>query len=172
MHGALAEWQGQGVLLVAPGSTGKTTASRRLPAPWHSVCDDTTFLLPDAGGQWQAHPWPTWSRFPEDSPGESWNVQAALPLGAIFYLKQAQHDRAAPFGAAQAVGRLAQSNEEVSRLMAHDLTPEQARALRLQRFEGLCALAQAVPMFTLELSITGAFWEVIEQTLGWKSSAG
>jgi SynChlorMet cassette protein ScmC len=172
LHGALAEWNGQGVLLVASGGTGKTTASRRLPAPWRSVSDDTTLLLRDTGGQWQAHPWPTWSRFPENSPGESWAVQAALPLRGIFHLKRAQAESVVPLGTAQAVGRLAQSNEEVSRLMVTDLPPEQARTLSLQRFEWLCALARAVPMFTLDLSLTGAFWVEIERALGWRSRPG
>jgi SynChlorMet cassette protein ScmC len=167
MHGALAEREGLGVLLLAPGGTGKTTASRRLPAPWRSVCDDTTFLQRGAGGQWRARPWPTWSRFPEDSPGESWNVQAALPLCALFHLKQAPHDGVTPLRPGRAAGRLAQSNEEASLLMTYGLTPEHARALRRQRFDGLCALAQEVPMFTLELSLAGAFWQEIEKTLGW-----
>ena len=49
VHGGLAELHGQGVILAAPGGTGKTTASTRLPAPWHSLCDDTALICRDAG---------------------------------------------------------------------------------------------------------------------------
>ena len=47
IHGALAERNGHGVILAAPGGTGKTTASNRLPAPWRSLCDDATLVVRD-----------------------------------------------------------------------------------------------------------------------------
>ena len=43
LHGALAEKDGIGVILAAPGGTGKTTASDRLLAPWRSRCDEQMF---------------------------------------------------------------------------------------------------------------------------------
>ena len=50
LHGALAAWNGNGVILAGPGGRGKTTASRRLPSHWQSFCDDTTLVVCDNKG--------------------------------------------------------------------------------------------------------------------------
>ena len=86
LHGALADWNGLGVILAAPGGTGKTTASNRLPAPWKSLSDDLTLIVRDSQKNYWAHPWPTWSRFLWGGSGGEWNVQKAVPLGGIFFL--------------------------------------------------------------------------------------
>ena len=98
MHGALAEENGIGVILAAPGGTGKTTASDRLPAPWRSLCDDTTLVVRDSQGKYWGHPWPTWSRFLEGGPGGTWEVQEAVPLRGVFFLSQAPEDLTEPLG--------------------------------------------------------------------------
>ena len=170
LHGALAEREGCGVLLAAPGGTGKTTASNRLPPPWRSLSDDLTLVLRDNEGQWWAHPWPTWSRFAPGGPGGTWDVQHAVPLHAVFYLVQAPADKVEPLGAGRATAKLAQSAEEAA---CYSSIPgpsiEEIRTLRQQSFDLLCALARAVPAFVLHLSLTGAFWVEIERTLGWNS---
>ncbi len=167
LHGALAEWMGRGTLFVGSSSAGKSTASRRLLPPWRSLCDDTTLVMPDAHGQWWAHPWPTWSLCIEGGPGGTWNVQSAVPLGAIFFLKQDPMDSVEPLGTGRAAARLAQAAEEVSPLAWSDAPPDQIRQLRVQRFDWLSALARVVPAFTLELSLAGAFWQKIEEALDW-----
>jgi len=167
LHGALAERMGRGTLFVGSSSAGKSTASRRLPPPWRSLCDDTTLVMPDAQGQWWAHPWPTWSLCIEGGPGGTWNVQSAVPLGAIFFLQQDPMDSVKPLGTGRASARLAQAAEEVSPLAWSDAPPDQIRQLRVQRFDWLSELARTVPAFTLELSLAGAFWQKIEETLGW-----
>ena len=164
LHGALAERDGRGVLLAAPGGTGKTTASNRLASPWRSLSDD----MGDAHGQWWARPWPTWSRFLPGGPGGVWDVQYAVPLHAVFYLAQGVEEQVEPLGAGQATVRLVQSAEHAA---YYSLIPESSiekiRALRQQSFDLLCALARAVPAFVLHLSLTGAFWVEIERALGW-----
>lgn len=168
LHGALAEWEGRGVLLAAPGGTGKTTASNRLPPPWRSLSDDMTLVLCDAQGQWWAHPWPTWSRFLPGGSGGAWDVQYAVPLHAIFYLAQAPEERVEPIGAGQATAMLVQSAEQAAYFsLTRGLSVEESRALRQQSFNLLCNLAQAMPTFVLHLSLTGAFWVEIERALGW-----
>jgi hypothetical protein len=47
---------------------------------------------------------------------------------------------------------------------------DQARRLRLQRFDGICALAKSVPCYLLHLSLTGPFWERIEEALAGDSA--
>ena len=169
LHGALAEEDGIGVILAAPSRTGKTTASRRLLAPWRSLCDDTTLVVRDAQGNYWAHPWPTWSRFAEGASGGSWDVQTAVPLRGIFFLSQAVEDRVKSVGPGQAVSLLVECAEQTSPPMARDLSKKDARTLRLERFNNICTLAQVVPAHVLHISLTGAFWQQIEQTLEGRS---
>ena len=154
-----------GVILAAPSGTGKTTASNRLPAPWRSQCDDTTLVVRDAQGNYWAHPWPTWSRFLNGGPGGTWDVQNAVPVKGIFFLVQGLDDRVERVGSGQAVSLLGESVGQASMFMAPGLSKEETRALHLERFNNLCALARVVPTHLLYTSLTGAFWREIEQAL-------
>jgi len=165
IHGALAERDGIGVILAAPGGTGKTTASNRLPPPWRSLCDDTTLVVRDPQGNYRAHPWPTWSRFLDGGPGGTWDVQNAVPIKGIFVLVRAVEDRVQQVGPGQAVSLLVECAEQASQLMTQGLSKEETRALHLERFNNLCALVRVVPTHVLHLSLTGAFWQEIEQAL-------
>ena len=164
IHGALAERDGIGVILAAPGGTGKTTASNRLPAPWRSLCDDATLVVLDPQGNYWAHPWPTWSRFLDGGPGGSWDVQNAVPIKRIFFLIQSVQERVERAGTRQAVGLLGESARQVSTFMTLGLRKEELRALHLERFNVLCALARVIPVHLLNISLTSPFWQQIEQT--------
>ncbi len=165
VHGALAERDGIGVILAAPGGTGKTTASNRLPAPWRSLCDDITLVVRDPQGNYWAHPWPTWSRFLDGGPGGTWDVQSAVPLTGIFFLAQEVEDRVERVGPGQAVSLLVECVRQASMFMPLGLNKEETRTLHLERFNNLCALARVIPVHVLHISLTGAFWQEIEQAL-------
>jgi SynChlorMet cassette protein ScmC len=154
-----------GVILTAPSGTGKTTASHRLPAPWRSLCDDTTLVVRDSQGNYWAHPWPTWSRFLDGGSGGTWDVQNAVPVTGIFFLTQAVEDRVERIGPGQAVSLLVECVGQASMFMPMGLFKEEVRALHLERFNNLCALARIVPAHMLHISLTGIFWQEIEQTL-------
>jgi len=49
--------------------------------------------------------------------------------------------------------------------MTRGLGKEETRGLHLERFNNLCALARVVPTHVLHISLTGAFWQEIEQVL-------
>jgi hypothetical protein len=49
--------------------------------------------------------------------------------------------------------------------MATGLNKEELRALHLEQFNALCALARVVPIHLLQISLTGSFWLQIDQTL-------
>lgn len=165
LHGALAEWKGNGVILAGPGGRGKTSASKRLPHHWQSFCDDATLVMPDQGGVYWAHPWPTWSKFMFDGPGGSWDVQHAVPLKGIFFLQQAQMDDFEPLGIAEAACLFNEVSEQVFSPMLQSVQRNEVRALRLKRFDNICALAQSIPSYVLRLCDDGAFWEQIEGAL-------
>lgn len=165
IHGALAEKNGAGVILAAPGGTGKSTASNRFPAPWRSLCDDTTLVVRDPQGRYWAHPWPTWSRFQNGGPGGTWDVQNAVSLKAIFILAQAVEDRAERVGPGQAVSLLVECVRQASLFMPLGLFQEEIATLHLEGFNNLCALARVIPAHVLHISRTGTFWREIERVL-------
>jgi SynChlorMet cassette protein ScmC len=169
IHGALAArpnpQERTGILLTAPGGTGKTTASNRLPPSWISQCDDTTLIVRAADGEYWAHPWPTWSRFLWGGTGGSWPTQDAVRLCAIFFLEQAPLDQASPLGEGHAAASLVQSIEQASRLMVRGLDAPFARELRMEWFEVASALTRCHPCFHLQLTLTGPFWQEIERCL-------
>lgn len=165
LHGALVERDDCGVILAGPGRVGKTTASRRLPAPWRSLSDDATLVVRGRDGAYWAHPWPTWSRFMSDGPGGTWDVEYAVPLQGIFFLQQAQQDRVEPVAQGQAVCLLVELAEHTSWSMSHRVGEDEERAIRLQRFENICSLATTMPCYRLHLSLYGAFWKEIERVV-------
>ncbi|MFQ5615134.1 MAG: SynChlorMet cassette protein ScmC [Anaerolineales bacterium] len=174
VHGALAEWEtcysqsppqtnfGQGVILAGPGGVGKTTASRRLPSPWRSLCDDTTLVVVDDQGQYWAHPWPTWSRFYNGGSGGSWDVQRAVPLRAVFFLSQSLDDQVVPLNTAEAMAMLMESVHQASMLMTRKLAEDKAHTIYREQLAAVEALVNTIPTYTLHLSLTGTFWQEIE----------
>jgi len=165
LHGALAAWNGNGVILAGPGGRGKTTASRRLPRHWQSFCDDMTLIVLDNRGLYWAHPWPTWSTFMINGPGRTWNVQHAVPLTGIFFLEQAHKDAFIPMGIAQSICLLNESAKQASWSIPGHSEKNVLRELRLQRFDNICALAKNVSSYVLRMGIDGAFWKEIEKAL-------
>jgi SynChlorMet cassette protein ScmC len=165
LHGALLCRDGVGVVLAAPGGTGKTTACGRIPLPWRSLCDDATLVVRNPGGGYLAHPWPTWSRFFLDGPGGCWEVEQAVPLGGIFFLSRSENDGVEPVGEGKAVSLLAENARQGSHLTSRGLGKEETRALHLERFNNLCALTKSVRTHLLHISMTGYFWREIEGVL-------
>jgi signal peptidase I len=165
-HGALAEYCGSGFIMAGPQEVGKSTASRRLPSPWHSLCDDMALVVPDGKGGFWAHPWPTWSRFLYNGPGGSWAVEDAKPLRAIFFLDQSPVDLLEPIYGTQATALTLQSAEELTRELLLELTDvDTSQALCGKALSAAKGLAAAVPAYSLKVSLDGRFWEKIEGVL-------
>jgi SynChlorMet cassette protein ScmC len=165
MHAALVCKGRNGIALLGGSGSGKTTASRRIPAPWRACCDDFTLVVPDVNGQYWAHPWPTWSRFFQGGPGGSWPVRDAIPLRAIFFLQPGTTDGWAAAAARQPVVKTLAAVEQAMRLITLQLEKPQQRAVRLRRLENAIALTQAIPAFQLRLTLTGQFWQTMENAL-------
>ncbi|MCJ7739431.1 MAG: signal peptidase I, partial [Anaerolineae bacterium] len=92
-------------------------------------------------------------------------VEHAVPLRAIFFLSQAEEDRVEPRSPGQAIAMLMEVAGHVARLVAHSLAPRQIQALRREQLSIVQALARAMPVHTLYVSLSGAFWTEIERVL-------
>ncbi len=176
LHGALAARPGldgasgeMGVVLAGPGTVGKTTASSRLPPPWRSLCDDATLLVRDRSGDYWAHPVPTWSRFYRQGGvpplGGSWDTQQAVPLRALFLLSQAAEDRVAPLNAAEATALLMESTGQITRVLGCRLEESARPAFYREQLANVRALVARIPVYRLDVCLTGTFWREVEATL-------
>lgn len=165
LHAALAEYEGSGFIMAGPSGIGKSTASRRLPSPWRSLCDDMTLVVRDGKGDFWAHPWPTWSRFYCGGPGGSWAVEDAKPLRASFFLDRSPADQLEPVNATRATALILGSAVNLAREAARPADVNAGRTLCSEGVSVAKALAAAVPAFLLKLSLDGRFWEEIERVL-------
>ena len=195
VHAALGELDGKGFLMAAPGGTGKSTASGRLPSPFISHCDDTTLVVKDKEGNFWAHPYPTWSRFYWGGEGGFWKFDQVIPLSAIFYLSQSETDYISPLSLVEKVSSCVAAFEQASRMLArndinkdkinskgspdekpirkpidwfaigNDSDQNDSRKIRMHWFENAMILSKQLPGTKLNLSLTGNFYELIEKSL-------
>jgi SynChlorMet cassette protein ScmC len=165
LHAALIERNGLGVALAGSGGTGKSTCTRRLPAAWKALCDDTCLILPDGRGGFQAHPFATWSDYLWKRSEGTWKVESHVPLAAVFFLKKAEEDRAEPIGRGEASIYLSRSSHEILSVFLRFTDRDRARSLRRKIFENACSLSRAVRAYSLEVELEGRFWTKIEKAL-------
>ena len=165
LHAALVERNGTGVLLAAPGGTGKSTCCRRIPPPWKALCDDLTVAVADTDMQYRVHPFPTWSDHLWRRSEPTWDVQRHLPLSAIVFLEQGTTDEAIPIGKGKAAACIMESASQVCQAFWRDLALGEKRGLKEKVFDNACGLARSIPAFKLRVSLDGRFWEEMERVL-------
>ena len=165
LHAALLELDGRGILLAAPGNTGKSTSCSRLPDYWNVLGDDEALVAYEPGNGYRVHPFPTWSEYIWSSSRKSWNVQQSVPLHSLFFLEQAENDEVIPLGAGQAAVSINKSATEVARKLWRGLDDETKRPLVKLQFDNACEMAKYIPAFTLRATLHGRFWEEIEKVL-------
>jgi SynChlorMet cassette protein ScmC len=165
LHGALAVRAGAGFILAGPSGIGKSTASRRLPAPWKSLSDDCVLVVRDPDGLHWAHPWPTWSLLRDSGPTESWPVEQAVPLKALLFLRHSRCDRTEPVTATPAAALIVESAVQLARTVMFTPEGNANRAICAKYLRAAWALAAAVPAFRLHIGLNGRFWDEIERTV-------
>jgi SynChlorMet cassette protein ScmC len=167
-HCGFVSRDGQGVLLAAPGNTGKSTCCRRIPPPWKALSDDEALIVLSSNRrEYLVHPMPTWSNFMWKREGfaTSWKAEAAVPLRAIFFLEQSETEAVEPLGQGQAAVFIHESALQVCRRGWRNLEADRERAFKKKVFENACDLSQRIPSFLLKVSLTGRFWKKMDQAL-------
>jgi SynChlorMet cassette protein ScmC len=179
-HCGFVELNGQGCLLAAPGNTGKSTCCSRIPPPWRAVSDDEAVIVKLKEGKYVVHPMPTWSNFLwRDREGTAgwagntkppatrftWRAEESIPLKAVFFLEQAPEDSLEVVSQGQAAVYMNDSASQVCRRSWRKLDPEIERGYKRRVFQNACELSKSVPSFLLKVSLTGRFWEKMEEAL-------
>lgn len=165
LHAAMLERDGIGVLLAAPGNTGKSTCCIRLGSPWRSLCDDETLVVRDQQRRYMAHPFPTWSDYLLKRHKRTWNTEYHIPVSGIFFMEQAKHDEVLPIGQGEAAVSIHHSAMQMCRRRLYHLGRQDSKSLKLKLFDNACELAKVIPAFKLRVSLKGRFWEKIETVL-------
>ena len=162
VHASSAECDGKAIIIVAAGDTGKTTTVRRLPPPWRELGDDAALLLPCSNGGFCLHPLPTWSEFIYGAnPTISWSMKCGNKLAAVFFLKQAEYDKAEHLNSTHAMISLQQSAMEIIGELKEKLSVEH----NLKTLDTASKIIQASSAFTLHATLDGRIWETINEKL-------
>ena len=110
------------------------------------------------------HPFPTWSEYAWGKSTSTWDVEHRLPLSSVFFLEQAEKDQVIPLEKAKAVVYMVHSaNEALYSIIGY--SSEERRHVHEKVLENACELAKNVPAYILQVSLTGRFWEKIEEVL-------
>ena len=168
LHGALVEQGGRGVLLVGRSGVGKSTACRRLPPRWSVLGDDLALAVRRPGGGFAVHPLPTWSAVGPDAEKRAWDIKRGVHLSAVFFLTQAAEDEILPAGKAMATVVLADAAMTIFQSVRVQDRSVEKKLLGDNVFANAAAMAKSVPTYILRLSLTGRFWEKIEEVLNRK----
>jgi len=164
-HAALVKYNEIGILLAAPGDTGKSTCCRRLPLPWHALCDDETLIVRDHKKQYLAHPFPTWSEYLWKWSGRTWNVQHHIDISAIFFVEQAEEDAVVAVGEGLAALYINASATQVLRRGWRGLHQKEKVECKQKLFDNACELTKSIPAYMLRCTRNGRFWEEMEKIL-------
>jgi len=165
LHAGLVGRDGKGVLLAGHKNIGKSTCCRRIPKPWHSLCDEETLIVRNEHKQYLAHPLPTWSDYLAKRSEPEWNIHSHLPISAIFLLEQANTDEVIPLGQGEAAVLINQLAMQVCCRYWNNLDYEDLRIRKAKLFENVAGLAKKIPAFSLRVSLGGRFWEEMEKVL-------
>lgn len=165
-HAGLAELDGQGIVLAAPGDQGKSTCCRRLPDSWRPLCDDETLVVLAQQQEYRAHPFPTWSDYLLKRCEGTWKVQYSVPLSGIFFIEQAGTDEVEPVGKGEAALLMTESATQVCQKFWRKVAKKDKKKFRKELFNNACEMAGQIPAYRLRASLQGRFWEKIEEVLG------
>ncbi|HOD35458.1 MAG TPA: SynChlorMet cassette protein ScmC [Syntrophales bacterium] len=165
VHGALVEIEGSGVILAGSSGAGKSTTSRRFPPPWSVLGDDLCLVVRGASGEYRVHPLPTWSAFGGNGGSGVCHSGLSVPLRAVFFLAQSQEDCCLDLKRSITALSLSRSALEVFRSIDFEFPRREEASVKKALYESAASIAMATPAYHLCLSLTGRFWEKIEEVL-------
>ena len=165
IHAGLVEKNGRGILLAAPGGTGKSTCCERLPKDWRVHCDDEALIALNHENYPFAQPLPTWSNLIIGKDRREWSLIECIKVNAIFFIEQSDVDEIIPLNQATSAALINQAIVQIMR-RAWDYWGDQVkRKMQREVFDMACEMAGIIKGFKLRVSLDGKFWEEIESLL-------
>jgi SynChlorMet cassette protein ScmC len=162
LHAAMAELGGKAVVLSAASGIGKSTCMKRLQPPWKAHCDEEVLVLKMSNQYFAAPVRKEINKYGNMT--SIFYVDRILPLSAIFFLQQSSADRLHPMGRGEATMRICHSASQKFKLT------ELSQHHRI--FGCSLELARMVPSCILHTTLTGRFWEKMEEMLEHREGQG
>jgi len=164
-HSLLLEYKNKGILLVGGSGTGKTTASKRVRLPWKALSDDQAFIVKKKGA-FRAHPFVTISECLDIGLPVPRDLNYSIPLTSIFFLNRSDRDRVTGINRAKAVYEFYNAAVLLVKFYYKNFsTSPELKYLRTIIFSNACDIIQSIPSYKLEASLTGRFWETIQEVV-------
>ncbi|PIS28378.1 SynChlorMet cassette protein ScmC [Candidatus Saganbacteria bacterium CG08_land_8_20_14_0_20_45_16] len=160
-HAGLIVRNKKGVLLSAPGGTGKSTCCRRVPKPWQAWCDDECLIV-KTRNDYRVHPFPTWSEYLGDQKCQhSWPTMQSACLSNIYFLEQATKEGVEPIHPGVATVLIHHTAKDMTQKAWPQ--PKTAFPLNMKHkiFINACRLAKKISCFNLKVERFGKFWNNI-----------
>ncbi len=150
------------MLIAAAGGTGKSTCARRVPPPWHPLCEDSVLLVPVAN-QYYAHPLPTWSDFLIRNLMDKKRVaNRFVPVSALWFLEHSKKDEPLILGKGESATRFYQSAIQMSNTCLRKADNEDIlREWHGSLFNRCCNAVSTFSCGVLKATLDGQFWECI-----------
>lgn len=164
MHCGSANLNGKGFTIAASGGVGKSTSIKRLPDYYQPLCDDLTLII-KKDSNYYIQPMPTWSDHLESNNFTTFNTSLAIPLSAIFFLKQSSKDKIKKLNKIESIQYINQSFLQCWESYIHRLDKLEQKKISKQLFQNACSLAEDMQCYLLEATIDGNFWILIEREL-------
>lgn len=164
-HAALAAFKGKGIIICAPGGTGKSTCIERLPDKWEKLSDDNALIVSDKKGFYRVHPMPTWSDHLWKTKDSRINPTKSVLLNAVFFLAQSNIDKVNKLPSAFSAQYLYKSFLQIWQNYFTKLSDAEKRIMNSNLFDNACLISKRIPCYDLEATLQGKFWEEIELVL-------
>jgi SynChlorMet cassette protein ScmC len=163
VHSGLAVVEERGYLFTAPPGGGKTTTLSRIPPPWQVVADDAVLVWPTGAGVFRAAPLPTWGvLFGSKERIQNvllWKVGATFEIDGVILLKKEDNEKMMRLRPSEAARHLYRAFSE------HPVAVTNRHPFRKDLFRTACCLSRAIPSWQLELSLEGAFGELLRKAV-------
>lgn len=164
-HAAFAELDNKGILITAPGSTGKTTSYHRLPNYWNKYADDLALVVKAGGDNYNVHPLPTWSDYVIREERTTFRVEHSVPLKGIFFLEQSNKDEVEEINQGIAVMEIFNSLKSNSERLLPRMDNQERQVTYRKLLDTSIDLAKTIPCYRLKATLHGEFWKEIEKVL-------
>jgi hypothetical protein len=99
------------------------------------------------------------------APGGTGNTTKPVPLKAIYFLSRSPVDDLDDLNSSQAAAMLIESVEQANRTFDKTLSPSDIHENHRRQFSIVCERADRLPMHRLQLSLSGNFWDLVEESL-------
>ncbi len=165
IHAACLEYKEKGIILAGSGGVGKSTCCKRLPlSEWKALSDDTTLITKATDESIRVHPMPTWSDHLWGKRFSKVKAEHSVPLHAIFFLKQGNEDKATPINTSLSLQYLFENCREIWDIYWNSIDYSEKESISMNIFYICKEIAKSIPCYILTTTLTGNFWEIIENT--------